>query len=262
MTKKTILTTALILGLGVTALASTKARWKAGVLEYFESTTQETVSVLRPVVIYDEFIGAATAIPVYTDTTEVGIPWRTRSGANTTVAINGAAVGGVLDTRLSTADGAEQVSVYFADKTPLKGDKLPGFSFNANLSKIAIATGGTAEVNIGISGVYAAGTIGSANFIGFRYADTEANWQALVVDTEGTQSKDTGIPVVAGKAHEFRVELYDFSNIIFFIDGADVAVAEAASVATQMQPHIHMYKPGATTEVRLEVDYFRAWQNR
>jgi len=262
---KKIILALVIAGLCVPAMASTKAKWKAGHLEYFESKTQETVLPLPALQFYDEFIRSISTIPVYNAAANVTTDdtWRYKfTGTPTVSFLTSEDGGGIYITLDVTASEAEQGTIYMADLEQFNPAKNLGYNTKATAYTLP-TTVGTAEVGFGLMGPVGTSVDGSGNALMFmvRYSDT--NWQAVVNDAENTQTiTDTGVAAVAGTYHDFRIECYDTDNVRFFIDGNTVATSAANVTSVLFQPFYSVYKAGSTGGGALKAKFIRIWQDR
>lgn len=241
--------------------AGTKARWKAGHLEYYESITQETVQVLAPRFYEVPTTSAILNVLASTDTTEVG---SIRSKITGTAYVQWAYSedGGGLIVTLDDANAKGEAVLYQLDNKQFNANNNLAFEFYGQVSHIPEATG-TCEVGFGLAGSYAEGIASTYQILVYQdYADT--NFQFMVCDANGTTTVDTGIPVVAGVDHVFRVECYDVDNVVLWIDGNAVATTDfdATDANATMQVFAGVYKPGSTGIGGLKFKSIKVWSDR
>lgn len=222
----------------------------------------ETFLSMFPVAFYDDFIGADVVIPA-SGAPESGTKWTKKivGAAPPTVAKVADGTNGLVSCALTAASQKQDAALHMNDE--LMFSIAQGAIFEARITLLTLPTlNGIAS--FGLWGAWADG--GSAYRVGFEVpagglvaAESDDN----VTDT----SASTGVTLVAGEWHIFRIDCTDQANIKFYIDGVGVATgttfANAASaVNSQAQPHVGMYKVSGAGLGVVKADYIKIWQNR
>lgn len=243
---------------------STKARWLGGILEHYESTTQERVQRYAPVQFYDDFLGADTVIPAAASA-ESGCKWVKKivGAAPPTVAKVADAAGGVVACTLTSASQKQNADLLMDDQREF--DVSKGLVFEARV-KVAVLPTLVAEAVWGLAGDWADGP-DAITYSAFFTADGSGAIVCEVDDNATDQSAASGVTVLATDWKTYRIEFLDVTDVRFYIDGAHVATgttfAYAATGANAiLQPYLACYKASGAGVGTLQVDYVRIWQNR
>ena len=248
-----------------TSYASTKARWKAGHLEYFESRTQETVQALTPVQYQMPMISASNVtIPAYNgaaSTAEVLHLILSRNTAGTTKYLQ-AVHGGGIELALSDTSRKEEAVVYKRDLKMFDIAKDMAVEIVAALPTFNTAAAATGEVAFGLRGNYAEGLGVDTPAVMFATSTVLGdNWHAVFSDSEGRTVTDTGVARDT-KENAFRIELYEPGKVRFFINGNSVASGDIHATSTLVQPYVMAYKEAGTAEVKLNLKRYHIWADR
>ncbi|TVQ38481.1 MAG: hypothetical protein EA384_09115 [Spirochaetaceae bacterium] len=245
---------------------STRADYRqrfGGDLGYFNGKTFETLQVLKPVVFYDDFIGADLVFLLTNATPGEGCVW-TKKIVGTgppTVAKTADATNGVVACALEATSQAQDGALHTNDQKQFS--IAQGAIFEARAALTVLPTG-NGVASLGLWGDWSAG--GADHRVGFEIAAdlkivAESDDDITLID------EDTGIEAEVNKYYIFRVDCTDQSDIKFYIDGKRVAggttFANAANAAnSKCQPHLGMYKASGNGVGTLSVDYVRIWQDR
>lgn len=235
---------------------STKARWRNGVLTYYDSVTHETILPVGSMFFNDDFLGKAF---------DVTNTWTALDTAGATETLKGDQPQGVVELALTNANEAQLAGIYMGDERPFTLNRA--LCFEARLRFTVLPTGSVVAV-WGLAGDHNAATDTVAEAIWFRVDGSGA----VKVETDDTTTNNddvaTGITVVANAWHIYRFEVDTAAtNVRFYIDGEQVAATttfDVSAVTTlQLQAVARVGKEaGATTVGTMEVDYIRVWQNR
>lgn len=245
------------------AKAKAKSNWYgSGRVAYWDSSTFETLDALYPVKFYDDFIGADVVIPA-SGSVESGVAWSKKivGAAPPTVAKTADGVNGMVLCSLTSASQKQDAALHMNDE--LMFSIAQGAIFEARLALTTLPTD-VAVASFGLWGAWADG--GSAYRVGFEVPATGI--VACESDDNATDtSASSGITLIAGEYHIFRIDCTNQSAIRFYIDGAGVATsttfANAASASnSKAQPHIGLYKASGTGEGVLSLDYVKVYQDR
>lgn len=248
----------------MTVSAEVNTQWRAGILRYFETTTGETLDVVAPVKIFENYtrpVGLITTV-----TTNVSFA-AVNSGSLKILS----ATGGEATVTLGAADNddAEIATelIFWSGKFCAAEARVAlstttcGFNFGFTDAKDEIADKMPCD--------YATATLTStaSNCAVFFY-DSDATTDDLYCvsvkdDTDGTVT-DTGTAGAAGTYHVYRVEIDDSGNCDFYLDGVHI-YQEATGISTHVPLCGYLgfiRRDGATGSVTGKVSYLRVWQKR
>jgi hypothetical protein len=243
---------------------STKAIYNGGVVRYYDSVSQETVSRLASVALYDDFLTPSLVVPAV-GSLESGVLWASKiiGAAPPTVAGVANDLNGTVACTLTSASQKQDAEIYAGDQ--LCWSILQGLQFEARV-KLSVLPTGVGQATIGVAGAWADGhdaitysAFFTARASGLLYCDTDDN----VTDNDVT----SGITLTATDWAILRIDASDPLNIMFYVNGARVAASTtfgwAASASnSKVQPFLGVYKASGTGVGTLTVDYVRLSQNR
>lgn len=234
-----------------------------GNLTYYERRTLETIRADVPVVFQEHFFGKEL---MATEVGSTGIWDTVQVNLNAAIALLSGANGanGVCALALDADNNAEDAVLYWGDVRSL--NLAAGLAFETRLRVPVLPTGEVAAVW---------GVAGDHNLD--KDTITEGAWfrldgsGALKVETDDTTNNNddvaTGITLVAGDYHTYRIDFGNLAKVKFYVDGVGVAEATAFDMSNLtageavMQPYYSLDK-GATTDVgSLWVDRVLAWSN-
>lgn len=242
---------------------SVKANYKdrfGGSLGYFDPDTFETLEILKPIRFVEDFLGAAGGGPF-----DGTIIWNVVDVGDATEAIVADSANGVFKLHLAATSEAEDAVLYHGDNKTF--DVGSGLIFETRID-IGVAPG------TGVCAVF--GMAGDHNLA--KDSVTEAAWfrldASLVMKVESddtTNDNDdvaTGITVVAGVYHIYRIDFTDLTSVKFYIDGVRVASGTTFDMSNltageqQMQPYFSLDKASGTALGDMNIDYVKIWQDR
>jgi hypothetical protein len=229
---------------------------------FWDGTSYETLLALYPISFDDDFIGADVVIPA-SGAVESGVAWSKKivGAAPPTVAKTADGVNGLVDCSLTADDQKQDAALHMNDE--LMFSIAQGAIFECRLALTTLPTL-LGVASFGLWGAWADG--GSAYRVGFEVP--AGGVVACESDDNATDtSASSGITLVAGAYHVFRIDCTTQAAIRFFIDGVAVATgttfANAASAAnSKAQAHIGLYKASGAGLGVISLDYVRVWQNR
>jgi len=243
-------------------MGTTKAKWRGGILNFYDGSTFETVFGAAPVMFYDDFLGPDIVIPA-SGSVVSGCRWSKKiiGAAPPTVAGVDDTTNGVIQCALTNADQKQDAALHMNDC--LTFSIAQGAIFEARI-KLATLPTGNGVASWGLWGAWGDG--GSAYRVGFT---AEGNGAILCEsdDNATDTSAASGVTVLNTDYKIYRIDCTVQTDIKFYINGEGVATsttfANAASAAnSKSQPHVGMYKASGTGVGTIEVDYVRIWQNR
>jgi hypothetical protein len=238
-------------------MGSTKAKWRGSQLAFYDGTTYETVRPISPRVLIEDFEGDTLNTDKWLALDDVG--------GHSSVAVNSGSVIGTF-----TADNEnEEVGVVAAENS-LDWDASKGLIIEFRAALTVLPTLVT-EAHWGLLGEaqvddkqivsaedykeYCVFTADGDGVITINCDDNVAGAQHAVA---------SGVTVIAGAYHIYRIDITDITNIIFYIDGAGVGIATTFTldslVSDLVQPVAIMTKHDGIGVGILSVDYIKVWQ--
>jgi hypothetical protein len=236
----------------------TKYGYRNGILTFFEGTTHERVKPCAPILLDEDFIGALNANK-----------WTTIDNGDETELKVANQHGGIFELLFTTKDEKQTPGLYAGDRLEFNIDKGPIFE-----ARVAIQTLPTllAEFFFGMSGVHADGTLSTgAGPLIHAFFLADGSGEIFVRTDDGTTASaivTTGVTVIAGAYHIFRIDLTQPENVLFYIDGVRVAPTTTFDMSTgspNLQPYFRGHKAtdGTTATVgALRIDSVRVWNKR
>lgn len=231
-------------------------------LRYYEKTTYESCLVAAPVVFYEEFLGAATAVP---SSAESGYPWIKKivGAAPPTVAGKADAANGTVELALTAANEKQEAVLYFGDQRQFSIEHGVNVEFRFKASTLPTDA---AEMVLGLCGDWADGP-DAITYSLFATLDGSGEIFCEKDDNATDQSATSGVTLTATDWCVLRIDATTASNVKFYVNGVQKATgttfAYAATGANAtLQPYIACYKASGTGVGTLEVDYVRVWQER
>lgn len=241
---------------------TTKARYRSGNLEYYDSATKEIVTPFAMVRYHDDFLGKDFLA------SESGSPgtWETiETNLNTAIALIADEANGVLRGIIDNDSNAELATVYWGDQKGVSVKQGAVFE-----TRIRVSTSVTSGTDI----VW--GMAGDANAVSDTI--TESAWfkvdggTSVVAESDDTTNNndDKSTSITAGTT-DWRIYTIDFTTIAdvgFYIDGVAVATATTFDMSNLtdaeavMQPYISGQKASGTSVGTFDIDYVRVWSNR
>jgi hypothetical protein len=237
-------------------MGATRAKWRANQLAFYDGTTYETVRPVAPIYLYDDFFGTAL-------NTDIWVEVETN---NATKAIGTSC----LLYTLTNTDQIQDAGVYGIQSKPWNIDK--GLIFEARVAVTVLPTV-TSEVVIGVqnddwvtnSNLVAGGDEVAAHAY-FVLNGATGTGSTLVLYTDDTGADNdavaTGITVVAGAYHVYRIDFTDSAAVRFYYDGAQVGTSYKLNTvaALMVQPLVMASKKAGAGLGAISIDYIRLWQ--
>jgi hypothetical protein len=239
-------------------MGATRAKWRANQLAYYDGSTFETVLPVAPVYLFDDFLGTAVNGDIWTDLD--------LNNATTDLPASS-----LFAARIGAVNENAAAGLYGKDDKPWNIDK--GFIFECRLS-VHTAPAGTAEIHIGVmNDSYGADSqrVCEADEVAkYAFFTFDASLVCKIYTDDATvRNADvaTGITVVAGVQHIYKIDFTDSSSVKFFIDGEQVAGSTTFKMNTVagllVQPWVMIYKHAdATTNAagEIRIDYIKLFQ--
>mgnify|MGYP001087295438 CR=1 FL=1 len=241
-------------------LSNIASRWRNGVLEYYDTRTNEVVDVAAPMKKFDDFTGAAV------DTTNDWTFAAVNSGA---ITINAAAGG---HARITTGDAddddAELASGLIFNTT--KGCVMEARLAMNDADKTAMCVGfsdatGEAADKLAITFATATATTNASNAALF-FQDPDATTDAfrcmsVNANTDSTvyTASATAAALTDATMHRYRVEILTDQTVKFWFDDDHVAtIGSGIAANTAVTTYVGLINREAEANT-LDIDYIRAW---
>jgi hypothetical protein len=241
-------------------MGTTRAKWRANQLFFYDGTTYETVRPVAPVYFFDDFLGNVTNTDCWT-VIDVGAGSTAQAASVLTITEN-------------VAGATDENGVYFKNDKPFNKSKGPIFETRMALN--VAPTLGT-EIIFGLmkdSLTPGAGRILVADellvYAMFGFYTTVGAGLIPVIRTKdaGATSAITSTAVTAFSLdvyHVFRIDCTTPADIKFYVDGVGVATGTTFNVSNaadvMMQPILTAQKVGANAGLGIALfDYVRIWQ--
>jgi hypothetical protein len=236
-------------------MGSTKARWRGNQLAFYDGTTHETVDAFAPRKQFEDFEGAAI------DSNK----WLYTDAGAATEALNGTS--GAVFTFDATNENQEAGIVNQGNVLAWDISKGLVIEFRAALTVLPTLV---AEAHLGVLGESQVDDkqIASAD----DYAEHacfvfDGSGACVIYTDDGTNDNDavaTGITVLAGAYHTYRIDFTDDADVKFYIDGAAVATSTTFAMddiaSALVQPYVNMTKHDGAGLGTLTLDYIKIWQ--
>lgn len=245
-------------------MPSIKSRWVNQLLEFFKSTTMETVLPVAPVSMYDDFM----VLDAYTAADNSAGLWTLKDTAGGSETITADAGNGILALALTAAGEKQEAGITRGDQRQWILNR--GLIFEARAAAVVLPTD-QAELYFGLAGDYVEGPIAEADAgpAEHMFFCLDGSGAVKIFTDDGTTNNDaiaTGVTLTAGTYAIFRIDASDPTSVKFYINGARVAASTTfnmnATPALALQPFAMAHKEAGAGVGTLGIDYIRVWQNR
>ena len=258
------------------------SEWLNGMLRYYDSYTAETIDVVVPSKLFEEFQLAAAAynIPSLTlgvtsasDTIGIGMvippPWLFTGVNSASMAVVNTA-NGVLTLGVGAADLDDvefASSLIFAASRNCSAEARIAFSTTlvAMAFGFSDATSENADtLAMTFDTVTLTTTASNAALIFFDSAATSDVVRACSVKADADGTTKTTTTAMDTNYHIYRVDVDSTGGITYWMDGVSLGTQTAGiTTSTPLCVYLGVARRGAgTTGVLARVDYIRAWQGR
>ena len=252
--------------------AQTRTRWvNRHPEEYHKGTYSETLRPIAENYFYDDFDGYF--LDDYVAGTNSGGVWFKQivGAAPPTILNIGAPACGWVQCHLTGANQAQTALLDCANRRIWA--IAYGLQFEAKVLMLTALPTGVAEGWIGVAGDYLAGPLtgaggGPLEHAFFHVAAVTGAVSVYTDDTSvaGDLAVATGISMVAGVGHVFRIDFTNPASVRFYIDGTRVCAATTFNLNTVpalvVQPMFGMFKAATADTGDMIIDYVRIWQER
>jgi hypothetical protein len=237
-----------------------------GIQRFYRPTTQETVWADAPCWAYHDFEGILGGDPF-----DGTITWSVVEVLlNTAIAQLADQPCGVMTMIIDADNNAEDAVIYFGDQRSIDLNQHANIEFG--IAMPILPTGGApasgTTVVFGLAHDHNLDKDTVATHAWFRLQGAASILCETDDTTNDNDDVDTGIDLVAGEYHVFRIDAYDIADVHFYIDGNRVCTGTTFDMSNCtadeaiMQPYISLDKPAVTTVGTLNLDYVKWWTSR
>lgn len=231
----------------------------AGILKFYESTSQETVKPCAPVLLEDDFLGALDANK-----------WLilNNAGAESQVKIANQH-GGVFGLILTNAIAKQFSGLYAGDRLEFNLDKGPIFEARVSLHGIPTLL---AEAYFGLANAHVEGPLSTDGPSVHACFNFDGSGLAVIDcddDSHDTAATTTDVTVLVDVFHVYKIDFTTIADVLFYIDGVRVASGTAFDMSNglniMVQPYFMVHKEsdaGGATVASMYIDYVRVWNTR
>lgn len=240
-------------------MGSTKAKWINYVLQFFDSSTYETVLPVAPVFFQDDFLGANVDVHKWTK-------YVVGAGAPTQLIVT--SENGAAQLLLTNADEVQISGLYFGDILPFMLDHKPIFEARV---RFTTDLAGTATAVFGLCCATNGAIDSITDSVWFRFdGGTGLLATCECDDTAAGHEKSkvtTGITFLTNIWHILRIDCSVPTDVKFYIDGVRVCATTTFDISTdadqEYQPMLRLDKAHEAADLGIaEVDYCRVWSTR
>jgi hypothetical protein len=232
----------------------------------YDAATNETIVRLAAAILDEDFIGPGhSSIPAF-GSPATGYPWVQRTvktSGSPTVAIIANSSGGIVQNALDATSEKQEASLYANDQLNWDMTKYATYETRAAASVLPTL------LAVGILGLHSAWIDGPTNAAAYAHFSIGAAGLVSMQMFDGTTttSGSTGVNLVAGVFHSFRIDASDPTNLRFFIDGTEystkgqLAFAGTGAIAI-LQPYASVYKASGAGLASIQLDTVQVSMNR
>ena len=233
---------------------------------FYDGNTQETVARFQPCLLDEDFLGAGhSSIPVF-GSPATGYAWvqkTVKTSGSPAVAVIANSAAGIVALSLDATPEKQEATLYANDQR--NWDVTKNLFFEARLAFVTLPTT-LVEMVCGLQAAWIDGPDNSAAYVRFQ-ASASGLVNMQTYDGTTTTSASSGVTLLAGAFHVFRIDASSVTNIRFFIDGVETSTTGqfqfAGTGATAvLQPYTSVYKASGTGIGTLQVDMIQAAPDR
>ena len=229
------------------------------VRSFYDTNTAETLLRFNPIVIEDDFTGAGhTAGSPAAGSPVAGYAWVKKivGSGPPTVAVVANSAGGVVACALTATSEKEDAALYMNDQLTYDVTKNLVYEARAAFSVLPSVAG--VEMVFGLQSAWIDGPDNASYYLRFQANGSGAiNCQSK--DGVNTFSIASGVTLVAGAYHLFRIDASNLTDVAFYIDGTRVNATNSISFAATapnsiLQLYSSAYKASGTGVGTLNLD--------
>jgi hypothetical protein len=232
----------------------------------YDAATNETIVRLAAAMLDEDFIGPGhTTIPT-NGSPATGYPWVQRiqhTSGTPTAAVVANSSGGIVQLALDATSEKQEASLYANDQLNWDMTKYATYETRAAASVLPTL------LAVQVFGLHSAWIDGPTNAAAYAHFSVGAGGLVSMQTYDGTNtiSASTGVSLVAGVFHNFRIDASNPANIRFFIDGVEYNTVGqftfgATGALAILQPYHSVYKASGTGLSSLQLDSCQVSMNR
>lgn len=232
----------------------------------YDAATNETIFRNAAAVLDEDFIGPGhTSIPA-SGSPATGYPWvkkTVQTSGTPTVAAVANSGGGIVQLALDATSEKQEGTLYANDSLNWDLTKYASYESRAAASVLPTLL---AVAVFGLHSVWIDGPTNAAEYVQFSVAASGAV-SMQCYDGTTTANVATGVSLVAGAFHIFRIDVSDPTNVRFFIDGIEYNTPgqikfAATGASAILQPYASVYKASGAGVGSLQLDSVQVSMNR
>lgn len=240
------------------------SKFSNGKQVFFDGSTGETLAPMYPIIVSDDFLGEAYNTTFW-GTTE------TVSGGTLVAGLIDDETNGIMGLGLDSTDEAQIAAMHFGDNLCLS--MAQGLVFETRLTFETLPTTGTELVNavFGLASAHNTTLNSIATNAWFRVissAQTALLWETDNGDTDD-DGNSTGITLVAGTYHIYRIDCTNTAAVKFYVDDVLVGTSDMSTTLSaaeaKVQPYFNVSKAKSSANTgtgTIYIDYVKIFQNR
>jgi hypothetical protein len=236
-------------------------------IEFYDLNTDESTARFKPVTMDEDFVGPGhSAIPA-SGSPAAGYPWVSKTvhtSGSPTVAVVANQAGGVVACAIDSTSEKQDAAIYANDM--LNWDMTKYLLYQSRIAMSVLPSAAAVEAVLGLQSAWIDGPDNVSFYCRFQMlANGLVNMQCK--DGVTTRSASSGITLVAGAFHIFRIDATDPTNIRFFIDGVEKSTAgqftfAATGASAILQPYCSVYKASGTGVGTMQIDMIQIGTDR
>ena len=170
---------------------------------------------------------------------------------------------GIVALALDAASEKQEATLYANDQR--NWDVTRNLVFEARAA-FSVIPAGVVEMVFGLQSAWIDGPDNAAGFVRFQ-ASASGLVNMQTYDGTTNISASSGVTLVAGAFHIFRIDASSVTNIRFFIDGVEVSATgqfafAATGASAVLQPYASVYKASGTGAGTMQIDVIQAAADR
>jgi hypothetical protein len=234
---------------------------------FVDQNTDETIARFQPAILDEDFIGPGhSAIPA-AGSPAVGYPWVKKivlTSGVPTVAIVANSAAGIVALALDATSEKQEATIYANDQ--LNWDVTKGLGFETRLAFSVLPSAAAVEAVFGLQSAWIDGPDNAGFYVRFQaLASGLINMQTK--DGVNTITGSSGVTLVAGAVHIFRIDATNLADVQFYIDGVRVSTTgqfsfAATGASSILQPYVSVYKASGTGVGTSQVDMIQVSTDR
>ena len=232
----------------------------------FDASTNETITRIAACIMDEDFLGPGHSSIPSNGSPATGYPWVQRTqktGGTPTVAIVANSGGGIIALATDATSELQEATLYANDMLNWDMTKYASYETRAAMSVLPTVN------NVAVFGLHSAWINGPTAFAAYTHFSVGVGGLVSMQSYDGTNTFNisTGVSLVAGVFHAFRIDVTNPANVRFFIDGTEyntpgqITFGATGSLAI-LQPYASVYKASGAGLSTLQLDTVQVSMNR